>query len=86
MSIDDILDAYAKSFPGEWAVRKTVDDSGDYEFPTYDIVSIMPYGPRQIGTAFQEPYNAIMFAGAKQLAEEVKRLRAEVLGLKGPNA
>lgn len=22
---------------GDWKVRKTVDDSGDYEFPTYDI-------------------------------------------------
>jgi hypothetical protein len=83
MSIDDILDAATHATGGEWRIRKAVDESGDYPFPTYDILAVFPYGPQGIGTAHQDPYNAILFAGAKQLAVEVKRLRAEVLGFKG---
>lgn len=85
--INIILEAYdaANINGGEWCVRKTVDESGDRPFPTYDILSVHSYGPEGIGTAYQNPYNAILFSGAKLLAEEVKRLRAEVLGLRGSN-
>ena len=77
-TVEGILQAAAKAGGGQWAVRKTVDDSGDYPFPTYDIITISPYGPEGIGTAFQNPYNAILFSGAKVLAGEVVRLRAEL--------
>lgn len=82
-TIDQILDASNDATSGDWFVRKTVDTSGDYDFPTYDILSLHHYGPEGIGTAHQNPYNAILFSGAKLLAEEVKRLRAEVIGLRG---
>lgn len=73
--ITKILEALPHADGGEWKIRKTVDDSGDYPFPTYDIMAVYPYGPQGIGCAFQQPYNAILFAGAKTLAEEVIRLR-----------
>lgn len=83
ISVDDIIEASKKASTGEWRIRKTVDDTGDYPFPTYDIISIHEYGPEGIGTAFQNPYNAILFAGSAMLVDEILRLRAEVIGLKG---
>jgi hypothetical protein len=56
---------------GEWKVRTTVDDSGDYPFPTYDIISIFPWGPQGLGTADQNPYNAKLFAGSSRLLKIV---------------
>ena len=52
---------------GEWKVRKTVDESGDYPFPTYDIIALFEYGPQGIGTADQQPYNALLFAASPKL-------------------
>lgn len=76
--VDKILEASEKADKGDWRIRKTVDESGDYPFPTYDIIAVYEYGPKGIGSAYQDPYNAIMFFGAPVLAEEVKRLRREL--------
>ena len=54
---------------GEWKIRKTVDESGDYPFPTYDILAIHEYGPEGIGTAYQNPYNARLFSCSKEMLE-----------------
>lgn len=86
MSIDDILEAATKATGGEWRIRKTVDDSGDYPYPTYDILAVFDWGPNGIGTTYDNPWNAMLFAGAPQLAAEVRRLRAENLGLRGEAA
>ena len=76
--IDNLLEAAKNATGGDWRVRKTVDESGDYPFPTYDILAVYPYGPQGIACAYQNPYNAMMFAAAPILAEEVKRQRAEI--------
>jgi hypothetical protein len=52
---------------GQWLIRKTVDDSGDYEVPTYDILAVYEYGPEGIGTANSNPYNARLFSCSKEL-------------------
>ena len=49
---------------GDWKIRKTVDETGDYPFPTYDILAVFEYGPMFIGTANDHPYNAKMFASS----------------------
>jgi hypothetical protein len=82
MSIEDILDAATKAQGGEWAVRKTVDETGDYPFPTYEVIAIFPYGPEGIASAYQNPYNAILFAGAKILAEKVSEYKTEIMKLR----
>lgn len=76
-SLDDILTASDKATGGMWIVKKTVDNSGDYPFPSYTVLALFDYGPQGIGEAYQNPYNAILFSGAKRLAEEVKALRLE---------
>ena len=52
---------------GKWVIRKTVDTSGDYPFPTYDILAVFEYGPQGIGSAYQHPYNALLFASASEM-------------------
>ena len=56
---------------GNWRIRKTVDESGDYPFPTYDIIAVHEYGPQYIGTADQHPGNARMFAGSVLMLKEL---------------
>jgi hypothetical protein len=72
---------------GNWIVRKTVDDSGDYPFPTYDILAIHEYGPEGIGSADQNPYNALLFATSKNMFEllmEIEALYEEDKDMKVP--
>lgn len=53
----------------KWIVRKTVDESGDYPFPTYDILAIHKWGPEAIACAYQNPYNARLIASAPDMLE-----------------
>ena len=59
---------------GEWKIRKTVDNSGDHPFPTYDIIAVFDYGPQGIGTAYQNPFNARLFAMSKDMLEILIKL------------
>lgn len=58
-----------KHTAGKWIVRKTVDNSGDYPVPTYDILSIQDWGPRSIAYADQDPFNANLMAASPDLLE-----------------
>lgn len=51
----------------KWIVRTTIDNSGDYPFPTYDILSIHKYGPVGVATAYQNPYHARLIAAAPDM-------------------
>jgi len=57
---------------GDWKIRKTVDETGDYPFPTYDILAVFEYGPSCIGTTYQHPYNAKLFACAPKMLDVLK--------------
>jgi hypothetical protein len=63
---------------GEWRVRKTVDESGDYPFPTYDILAVHEWGPMGIACADQNPYNARLMATAPELLIELLKCVAEL--------
>lgn len=87
------LKSYLENTRGEWVVNKKVDESGDYAFPTYDILSILTYGPELIGSGNQNPFVAELFANSRKMAMEILKLRQEVedkdkrLGeLTGPNS
>lgn len=56
-----------KFTPGPWRVRTTIDTSGDYDFPTYDILAIHEWGPEGISTAFQNPHNANLISSSIDL-------------------
>ena len=56
---------------GDWRIRKTVDESGDYPFPTYDILAVHEWGPECVACAFQNPYNARLIAAAPEMLEEL---------------
>lgn len=56
---------------GDWKIRKTVDESGDYPFPTYDILAVHEWGPESVACAFQNPYNARLIAAAPEMLEEL---------------
>lgn len=82
--IDDIIAAVDAIPGGPWKVRQIVDDSGDYKTYDFEIYSMDVYThfstgdqliPRHIGSAFNDPRVAMAFAGAKNLSDEVKRLR-----------
>ena len=63
---------------GEWIIRKTVDESGDYPFPTYDILAVHEYGPECIACTYQNPYNARLMATASELLIELLKCVAEL--------
>ena len=54
-----------------WRIRKTVDESGDYPFPTYDILAVHEWGPECVACAFQNPYNARLIAAAPEMLDEL---------------
>ena len=58
-----------KHTQGDWRIRKTVDESGDYPFPTYDILAVHEWGPESVACAFQHPYNARLIAAAPEMLE-----------------
>ena len=58
-----------KHTQGDWRIRKTVDESGDYPFPTYDILAVHEWGPECVACAFQHPYNARLIAAAPEMLE-----------------
>jgi hypothetical protein len=57
----------------EWRVRKTVDETGDYPFPTYDILAIHEWGPEAVACAYQNPNNARLIAVAPDMLEALIR-------------
>jgi hypothetical protein len=63
---------------GDWIVRKTVDETGDYPFPTYDILAVHEWGPECIACAFQNPNNARLVAAAPELLIELLKCVAEL--------
>jgi hypothetical protein len=59
---------------GEWMVRKTVDTSGDYPFPTYDIIAVHTWGPEGIACAYQNPFNAVLMSKSPEMLEVLERI------------
>jgi hypothetical protein len=62
---------------GKWKIRTTIDDSGDYPFPTYDILAIHDYGPEGVSTAYQNPYNARLIAAAPEMLDGIRKVFIE---------
>jgi len=58
-----------KHTSGKWKVRKTVDNSGDYPVPTYDIIAIHEWGPEGVADVYQNPFNANLIAAAPDMLE-----------------
>ena len=56
-------------FKGKWTVRKTVDETGDYPFPTYEVLAIHKYGPECVACAFQNPKVANAIAAIPAMLE-----------------
>jgi hypothetical protein len=81
-TVEEAIKALETVDKGQWIVRKTVDESGDYPLPTYDILSIYPYGPSLIGSADSNPQAAILFSSSKLLAEKVKEQKIEIMSLR----
>jgi hypothetical protein len=63
--------------PGEWIVRKRVDESGDYPYPEYTILAVFEWGPIGVADAYQNPLNARLIALAPRLAAAYRELREE---------
>lgn len=82
--IEAAIAALEKATPGEWTIRKRVDNSGDYPFPDYDILAVAEWGPQGVAEAHQNPFNAALIAAAPDLVDEVIRLRkwqSEAVGI-----
>jgi len=62
---------------GDWKVNHKVDDSGDYPCHEFEIISVKPYGPEGIGTAYSNPYNAVLFSKSKEMYELLLKLRGQ---------
>ena len=54
---------------GELVVRNKVDDSGDREYKTYDILSHYPWGDRGIVYEMENPSEARLFCAAPEMLE-----------------
>jgi hypothetical protein len=84
MSIDELLEPAKRATPDEWRVNVKIDDSGDYVFREYSVVSLRKYykadhlETQTIASIYYGPFDAILMAGAKQLASEVSRLRKQL--------
>ena len=63
-------------------VRQMTDDSGDYTVRTYDIFAHHPWGDRSIVYGLENPHDAMLFATAPAMIDEIRALRAEVAELK----
>lgn len=77
-TLDAVLAAAKEISAERHLVRTTIDESGDYPSYQYDVCEIWPYGPHTVGSA-DNPNYALIFAGALMLANEVERLRGEVM-------
>lgn len=64
--------------PGVWKVRKTIDNSGDYPVPDYDVLALMEFGPQGVADAWQNPRNANLIALAPALASALRSAWAEI--------
>lgn len=73
--INTAIAARSQTTPGEWTIRKRVDNSGDYPFPDYDILAVAEWGPQGVAEAHQNPFNAALIAAAPDLVDEVVKLR-----------
>lgn len=50
---------------GEFILRKKVDNSGDYEWVTYDLLDKYSWGANGIVYDISDPYNALLFKASK---------------------
>lgn len=64
-----------------FVVKKITDDSGDYTQHSYSILAKMQWGDRTICEDIENPHDAMMFASAPQMIEEILSLRSKVAGL-----
>ena len=76
----DIESAKGRS-SNKYVVKHTMDDSGDYTSHYYDVLAVMPYGPRTICEGLDNPYDAILFAMAPDMLSEIIELRGKVAEL-----
>lgn len=65
--------------PGEWRVRTTVDETGDYPFATYDVIAIRPWGAEGVGTGYQNLPNALIQAAAPAMYAMLEAVKDELL-------
>jgi hypothetical protein len=54
---------------GEFKIRTCVDDSGDYERKTYDILNCFPWGSNLITTDIANPKHARLFATSSKMLD-----------------
>lgn len=76
------LEQFKNRTPGEMLIRKTTDDSGDYVVYHYDILAKFDWGHRCLCEGIENPYDAMLWAAAPDLIEELKAARAEIERLK----
>jgi len=62
----------------KYLVRHTEDDSGDHTLHAYDVVAVMKWGTRTICECIDNPNDAIMFASAPLMVQEIIELREKV--------
>jgi hypothetical protein len=65
----NIIDTVSKLdiFKGKLVVRKCVDDSGDYNRATYDILNAFPWGSNLISGDLSNPIHAKIFAASPEM-------------------
>lgn len=56
-------------------VRTRKDDSGDRTFYYYDVIAVKKYGDQVICRDLENPVDALMFALAPNMINEIKELR-----------
>ena len=63
---------------GEFKVNTKIDDSGDYEYKTYDILACFPWGVRGVVYEMYNPIEARLFCAAPEMLEALIECRNEL--------
>jgi len=66
---------------GEFRIRKCIDDSGDYERHTYDILDCYPWGSNCITGDIAHPEHARVFATSPKVIASLIKLMRGIEGL-----